>query len=282
MKHVYRNQKFTAVFTDEDGYFSLTGDVDGGSGACGDSIVKIDPRFKLMNDMHLCDVKTGKPMHAWENAGYFWKNQQIAFLRNHLHTTEENLTEYCGAMAGLRDAHKLEKDISGYNARVTQSIGDRLAVVKKTIEEGWLQDVEDVVEQAADLFDEYEEEYAAEYFDWGLCDEPAKVKALSEHLECDPSDITEEDSNRFGAHGREYLVVNDDEADELWDEDLDNYIDECLEIPDSIRNYFDRDAWKRDAKMDGRGHSLSRYDGEEHDVTVEYDEESLTYYIYRQ
>jgi len=42
-------------------------------------------------------------------------------------------------------------------------------------------------------------------------------------------------------------------------------------------NYFDEDAWKYDAKMDGRGHSLASYDGNENEETVN-DE---TYYIYR-
>jgi hypothetical protein len=80
----------------------------------------------------------------------------------------------------------------------------------------------------------------------------------------------------------EYLVLTDDEADEMWDEQLDNYIDECIlaELPKGVaRNYFDRAAWKRDARHDGRGHSLSSYDGNEDKIYDEEDEE--TYYIYR-
>ena len=30
--------------------------------------------------------------------------------------------------------------------------------------------------------------------------------------------------------------------------------------------YFDREAWKRDARMDGRGHCLGSYDGGEYEV----------------
>jgi len=75
----------------------------------------------------------------------------------------------------------------------------------------------------------------------------------------------------------EYLVVTDDEADELWDQSLDSYIDDCLEIPETMAAYFDREAWKKDARMDGRGHSLSGYDGEECEETVD----DVTYYIYR-
>ena len=39
----------------------------------------------------------------------------------------------------------------------------------------------------------------------------------------------------------EYLVLTDDEADEMWDEQLDSYLDECVlpELPEMARNYFD-------------------------------------------
>jgi hypothetical protein len=72
----------------------------------------------------------------------------------------------------------------------------------------------------------------------------------------------------------EYLVVTDEEADSLWDDSLESYIDNCLEIPEPVSSYFDREKWKDDAKMDGRGHSLNGYDGTE--------DESHDFYIYRQ
>jgi len=80
--------------------------------------------------------------------------------------------------------------------------------------------------------------------------------------------------------GMDYLVGNDEEMDEEWDEYLENYIDDCLlcEIKDeTLKNYFDRDAWKSDAKHDGRGHSLNGYDGGEDSRTVDGEE----IYIYR-
>jgi len=85
----------------------------------------------------------------------------------------------------------------------------------------------------------------------------------------------------IAADDGEYLVVTDDEADDLWDESLNNYIDECLEIPEAMANYFDRDAWKSDAKMDGRRHFLSGYDGNENEETVDCTDGSVTFYIYR-
>ena len=76
------------------------------------------------------------------------------------------------------------------------------------------------------------------------------------------------------------LVLTDDEADMLWDEYLDNHIEECIdpELPDNLRFYFDTDAWKRDARIDGRGHCLSGWDGGEDEI----DFLGVTYYIYKQ
>jgi hypothetical protein len=81
----------------------------------------------------------------------------------------------------------------------------------------------------------------------------------------------------FEVDGEEYLILTDDEADEKEDEYLDNYIDDCLDIPESIQFYFDRDAWKSDARIDGRGHSLATYDGNENEQEIN----DTTYYIYR-
>ena len=76
-----------------------------------------------------------------------------------------------------------------------------------------------------------------------------------------------------------YIVLTDAEADEMWEEQLDNYLEECIydSLPDWLRGYFDEEAWKRDARMDGRGHSLATYDGHEHYERV-YDTD---FYIYR-
>ena len=50
-----------------------------------------------------------------------------------------------------------------------------------------------------------------------------------------------------------------------------------MEMTDQVRQYFDAKKWKRDAKMDGRGHSLNGYDGGEEYATIN----KVTYYIYR-
>lgn len=110
-----------------------------------------------------------------------------------------------------------------------------------------------------------------------------KVIALCQHLECGPDDITEERHTHYGltvySYGKEeYAVGTDEEADEAWDQSLDSYIEECItpEIDKLTKGHgslgayisFDEETWKRDAKMDGRGHSLSGYDGNEEEVEV--------------
>jgi len=103
-----------------------------------------------------------------------------------------------------------------------------------------------------------------------------KKKALAKFLDIKTKEVEQGyDDNTFEANGEEYLVVTDDEADVLWEEDLDNYIDEIIlsELPEPYRNYFDDEAWKSDAKDDGRAHSLARYDGNEN--------EQDGFYIYR-
>ena len=76
---------------------------------------------------------------------------------------------------------------------------------------------------------------------------------------------------------QEYKVFTDAEADREWDISLDSYIDDCMEMTDQVRQYFDAKKWKRDAKMDGRGHSLNHYDGGEEYATIN----KVDFYIYR-
>lgn len=59
----------------------------------------------------------------------------------------------------------------------------------------------------------------------------------------------------------DYLSLTDEEADDLEDERLESYIDECIipEIPEAYQSYFDRASWKDDAHMDGRGRQARAY-----------------------
>jgi antirestriction protein len=98
-----------------------------------------------------------------------------------------------------------------------------------------------------------------------------KQVALGLHLGVSPDDLKGEKYECYGmavfSHGNsEYAVGDENEANDAWDQSLDSYLEDCGlldSIPENLRNYFDREAWKRDAKMDGRGHSLASYDGDE-------------------
>lgn len=104
--------------------------------------------------------------------------------------------------------------------------------------------------------------------------------ALMNDLTVDELDSIEIDDNRCTVQGVDYLAGTDDEMDEEWDADLDNYLEECVypELPETAKRYFDDDAWKKDARMDGRAHSLGRYNGEEESKTVN----GTEYFAYRQ
>jgi len=72
----------------------------------------------------------------------------------------------------------------------------------------------------------------------------------------------------IGTDSGEYAIGTEADADDAWEQSLDSYLDEVIypELPESMVNYFDDEVWKRDARYDGRGHSLSSYDGNELDI----------------
>lgn len=73
------------------------------------------------------------------------------------------------------------------------------------------------------------------------------------------------ETDEISINGDDLLILTDSEADDREEEELDSYIDDCIipELPECYQNYFDYDAWKRDAHFDGRGHIIARYDGNE-------------------
>jgi hypothetical protein len=81
------------------------------------------------------------------------------------------------------------------------------------------------------------------------------------------------------SNNNDYLVLTDEEADIALDESLDNYLEECIkpDLEKWVWKYFDTDRWKEDAKSDSRGHSLSPYDGDEIEITIN----NTNYYLYR-
>ena len=73
-----------------------------------------------------------------------------------------------------------------------------------------------------------------------------------------------EDGRTFEAVGRDWMVLTDDEADDAFNKAVENYVDDCMDIPSNIAPYFNMEAYREDVKMsEGRGPLLASYDGEE-------------------
>lgn len=113
-----------------------------------------------------------------------------------------------------------------------------------------------------------------------LAEEMHAVLALAQYLDVEPDDIDYEGNDRYTYNDEEYLVCGDEEADRYWDEELENYIDECIlpDLDDRYKMYFDNEKWKNDARYDGRGHTLNRYNGSEEVEHID----GIDYYIFRQ
>lgn len=115
--------------------------------------------------------------------------------------------------------------------------------------------------------------------------ENEKLEAVAQFLGLDEEEkenlqVSSYDENIIEYYSEEYEVLTDNEADDRWEQELDYYLEEIIypELPDHLVNYFDDDAWKRDARFDGRGHAISRYDGCENEEKVN----DTWFYIYRQ
>lgn len=88
------------------------------------------------------------------------------------------------------------------------------------------------------------------------------------------------DTNTVNINGEDIYVLTDREADDLADEMLDSYIEECIlyQIPEKYQYYFDSEKFKSDViRSDGRAQQLSAYDGSEYFYNVN----DTDYYIYR-
>ena len=89
-------------------------------------------------------------------------------------------------------------------------------------------------------------------------------------------EVTYDDCS-FKVGNEEYLVLDESEREQRWEDALESLLDDgCVEGADGP--YFDRAAWKRDARFDGAGRSLSGYNGAEEEVDAA---GSGYYYIYR-
>lgn len=104
----------------------------------------------------------------------------------------------------------------------------------------------------------------------------------------DYDDYDSEDTSNglsFSSGNEEYRLLDECEAEDLFNETLDNYIDDCIlsQIPQNLRYYFDSEAFKRDVQLnEGRGPTLAPYDGIEHEYFFrDPSDRFVSVYIYR-
>lgn len=90
-----------------------------------------------------------------------------------------------------------------------------------------------------------------------------------------PADVSIAYGDVVKIGGGEYRVLDDDEREDAYEESLENYLDECVEGAGEV--HFDREGWKKDARMDGAGHFLASYDGNEN----EYHGGGGSWFLYR-
>lgn len=261
--------KVTVGITINDGKFSMSGDM---GRSCGQIYDSIEPATESQKDLldlwkkyHLNDMKPGTPRQMELVKGLPYVEACAVLEReNLLEDILPNGEKYIYGTGWLTE--ELPEDIEDLVEEVIESIkeeederrGDTL-IADLEVEEAY-----SIIEEVSD--DDADEIYA-------IC-------LLFELTANEIDDIAIEGNNRICVQGVDYLFGTDDDMDTLWDAELDNYLEEIIypELSGNLAQYFDDEAWKRDARMDGRAHSLNRYDGGEEYVEVN----KVYYYAYRQ
>ncbi len=271
-------------FSYQNGYkeFSMHGKGSGHSGQCQDSILPAsDPQRALLalwKKYHLNGMSAGTPE---QNAFLATKKQRKNDKRSHydfavdtlkkarLHTVKYKGKKYQYGTGWIKTA--LPKNIE---AQIEKIIADIQAEEAKR-KGARLQDLSD--ENLLAIIEK--QTMFSGVRDMELCAAFVKMFDLSED---DLQDI-KIDGNRCEVQGTDYLAGTDDEMEQEHDEYLENYINECVlgaqgkNSDPTLERYFDREAFKKDAAMDGRGHSLNRYDGGEESAEIN----GTTYYAYQ-
>lgn len=259
--------------------FTASGSYGGSIGQCLDSIVPANEYQQelvdIWNKWHLNGMNSGNP------------KQQEAIKK---WEAEGNKYDYTKACDYLKSINLFEVDgfkyrHSWYTNVLPEDFQDKLDTLLDNIEEA------EEERKSTPLADMFKDDYELYKFidDIGLFtfDEIPIVMMF-----CHEDNLCQEDLDdivfnkyRVTVQGIEYLAGTDSEMDDAWDEYLESYIDDCVigcidnkHARDMLERYFDREAWKKDARMYGRENSLNRYDESE----IKYKFNEVYYYAYRQ
>jgi len=281
MKKTFTGNDFTAVFTDENGYFSLTGDFNGSSGAIGKSLSKKYPAFKPLNAVHLAKCGNGEPFHAIANGLYHAKavikgEKPLQELVEYMNAPQELVERFLAVSPQIAIYKEAEKEIENIKTKTKlknlSSYKEEFDQITAELSVHWesvSETIYEIVERMPSDMTATDETISLE--DYG---NPEKVKALAEFTDLHYSLIKEE-GDRFVVAGKEYLVLTDKEADKTARDLCISYAEECIlfDMSKNHRKYFDMDKFVSDCLIDGRGHVIASYDGRE--------DKTADYFIYR-
>lgn len=241
------------------------------AGGCGQ--ITINPRTELQTKLveywdllHLNDMHAGTP-------------EQALALKN---CTSKDYTERCEYLKSI-GLYEVEWEGKPYR----YGTGWLTYSLPKSLNEYWKEllqlkidiTAEDLEYRGEALLCEADNRYELlENFDY-----PDEVLALAQHLELKINDvdgITNTGNCRYNVFGTDYICGLDNDVDEIFEESIKNYIDDCVlpEIPKLYHRYFNEEDFIADCKKDGRGHTLNRYDGCEDSEDVD----GKIYYIYQE
>ena len=258
------------------GSFSVSGSYGGGGGQCQDHIKPANHAqqqlLDIWNKWHLNDMKAGtEKQEELLNSSEFESFKQLNNVKD----------GYSLACDFLESKNLLIDDGYKYGTawlarNLPANFRENLIEIINQIEEAEQERSERV--QYADDEELIEIVEEAGFTGNDALNVAAAVKLFS--LKQEDLESIEIDGNRITVQGTEYLAGDDDEMDQAWDEDLENHIDDCVlhELPECYRRYFDKESFKDDCRIDGRAHSLNRYNGSEESEEIN----ETTIYFYRQ
>lgn len=268
--------------TDEGLEFSACGDYNGSGGQCLDQIKPSNEQQKKLidlwhkyhlNGMHAGTEKQDAILEKYKDelpeekkkSYYDWA---CAILKKHK-AYEDNGYEYGGGWLHRDLPENFQDDLDELLDEIEKLEEERKGEPLTVPDEET--DTEEICKQFWDMI---EKRTGFTGRDAELCAAFIEMFDLSEN---DLDDIEINDT-RCKVQGTDYLAGTDEEMDDAWDEELENYIDQCLEIPKEMEYYFDREKWKSDARYDGRGHALDHYNGGEEEARIN----GTDYYCYHQ
>ena len=104
--------------------------------------------------------------------------------------------------------------------------------------------------------------------------------ALAWHREqgnkTNPTDCIIQYGDVVKVEGAEYRVLDEDDRETAYEDSLESYLDNGG-VEGADGQYFDREAWKEDARREGAGSFLACYDGEENEYHVGH----VVWFLYR-